>query len=365
MRRSQNADRGVNRGVAVADGKVFTSGGDDTIIALDQKDGSLLWKANVGGTGSTLAAPIYHDGLVYIGCPAARPACVDSSAHSTRKPARRCGASGWCPDRANPGTTRGKGTRGGDGGAPVWTHPAIDPRSAWSTFTTGNAWPDFDGSVRGGANLFTASIVALDLKTGAYKWHFQEVHHDVWDYDNAVSPVLADIHVSRRDAQSHHRIRARPASLHPRSHERQAAHRHRRTSGATGTAHQDGPDPAVSDRRFVCADLSRSPGAFPDGMKSACIFGTYFDEPVVMAPGTQGGMTWAPMTFNPDTQTHVRSGLDHQLGVHPQRRVLPPGGAPRAGTLTAMDPATNRIVWQKRLKFPIGGGAACSARRAA
>ncbi len=44
-----------------------------------------------------------------------------------------------------------------------------------------------------GDNLFTVSIVALDLKTGAYKWHFQEVHHDLWDYDNSASPVLADI----------------------------------------------------------------------------------------------------------------------------------------------------------------------------
>jgi alcohol dehydrogenase (cytochrome c) len=50
-------------------------------------------------------------------------------------------------------------------------------------FGTGNAGPDLDGSVRGGDNLFTASVVALDLDTGQYKWHFQEVHHDIWDYD--------------------------------------------------------------------------------------------------------------------------------------------------------------------------------------
>ena len=44
-------------------------------------------------------------------------------------------------------------------------------------------------------------MVALDLKTGAYKWHFQEVHHDVWDYDNAASPVLADVRVQGRMRQ--------------------------------------------------------------------------------------------------------------------------------------------------------------------
>ena len=55
-------------------------------------------------------------------------------------------------------------------------------------FSTGNASP-LDGSLRPGDNLFTASIVALDYKTGQYKWHFQEVHHDIWDYD-APSPVV-------------------------------------------------------------------------------------------------------------------------------------------------------------------------------
>ena len=57
----------------------------------------------------------------------------------------------------------------------------------------GNAGPDNDGTARGGDNLFTVSVVALDLKTGAYKWHFQEVHHDIWDYDSAAAPILADV----------------------------------------------------------------------------------------------------------------------------------------------------------------------------
>ena len=52
-----------------------------------------------------------------------------------------------------------------------------------SIVSTGNAGPDFDGSIRPGDNLFTASIVAIDAKTGEYRWHFQQVHHDIWDYD--------------------------------------------------------------------------------------------------------------------------------------------------------------------------------------
>ena len=56
-------------------------------------------------------------------------------------------------------------------------------------FSTGNASPNSGGDVRKGDNLFSASIVALDYKTGQYKWHFQEVHHDLWDFD-APSPVV-------------------------------------------------------------------------------------------------------------------------------------------------------------------------------
>jgi len=56
-------------------------------------------------------------------------------------------------------------------------------------FSTGNASPNSGGDIRKGDNLFSASIVALDYKTGQYKWHFQEVHHDLWDFD-APSPVV-------------------------------------------------------------------------------------------------------------------------------------------------------------------------------
>ena len=60
---------------------------------------------------------------------------------------------------------------------------------------TGNAAPDVDGSVREGDNLYTASIVALDPDTGKLAWHYQEVPHDVWDYDSAYEIVLVDLPV--------------------------------------------------------------------------------------------------------------------------------------------------------------------------
>ena len=73
------------------------------------------------------------------------------------------------------------------GGAPVWQTPAVDPELGLIYFSTGNPGPDYNGAVRAGDNLFPSSIVALDAKTGKYRWHFQQVHHDIWDYDAAES----------------------------------------------------------------------------------------------------------------------------------------------------------------------------------
>jgi glucose dehydrogenase len=60
-------------------------------------------------------------------------------------------------------------------------------------FTVGNPSPDLDGSQRAGDNLFTNSILALDIKTGQRRWHFQEVHHDIWDYDTVSPNILFDV----------------------------------------------------------------------------------------------------------------------------------------------------------------------------
>src|SRR5439155_1252045 len=76
------------------------------------------------------------------------------------------------------------------GGAMVWNPPAIDRDLGLIFVTTGNAAPDILGQFRAGDNLYATSIVALDLKTGQPKWNFQQVHHDIWDYDSAQPVVL-------------------------------------------------------------------------------------------------------------------------------------------------------------------------------
>src|SRR5690606_7454078 len=69
------------------------------------------------------------------------------------------------------------------GGAAVWQTPSIDPELGLMYFGTSNPGPVMNGAMRAGDNLFSSSIVAIDVHTGEYRWHFQEVHHDIWDYD--------------------------------------------------------------------------------------------------------------------------------------------------------------------------------------
>ena len=81
------------------------------------------------------------------------------------------------------------------GGTP-WIHGSLDPELGMAYYTFGNVRScrsSQDGELRPGENLFGNSVVAVDLKTGAYKWHFQGIRHDVWDMDNVHPPLLADV----------------------------------------------------------------------------------------------------------------------------------------------------------------------------
>ena len=86
--------------------------------------------------------------------------------------------------------TWGTGQRAGGG---VWTPPAIDTEFGLVYINAGNPSPDYDGSARVGANLFTNATVALDIDTGELAWYFQAVHHDLWDWDHVTGPLLFDV----------------------------------------------------------------------------------------------------------------------------------------------------------------------------
>jgi alcohol dehydrogenase (cytochrome c) len=365
---------GTYRGVAVGQGNVFSGRRDNSLIALDQKTGALVWKTQLAdpARGFTSAPAIYHDGLVYIGVGGGEGGVRGQFGAYDAKTGKEVWKFWTLPGPGEFGHETWEGDSWKYGGGPVWTHPAIDPDLRMVYVPIGNAGPDNDGTTRGGDNLFTVSIVALDLKDGAYKWHFQEVHHDVWDYDNAASPVLADVRyqgttrkvlmhagktgflyiLDRTNGKPLLGIEERPVPQEPRM-----------KTAATQ------PFPRGDSFVPTCPE----PGSVAPGSPSSCIFGAYWSEPVVMTPGTQGGLSWAPMTVSPQTNLIYIPGsiinsafsLRRQVwdeqgqqfkGLDEGRGFFRPEGEPRSGTLTAIDPATSTIVWQKRTKFPIGTG---------
>jgi quinohemoprotein ethanol dehydrogenase len=175
----------TSRGVGLGDGQVYVGQLDGKLVALDQQSGAVRWsvQAERWQEGfSITSAPLYYDGMVITGFAGGefgirgRIKAFDAET----------GSLVWTFY-----TIPGPGDVGHDtwpendvwqhGGAPVWQTPAVDPELGLLYFSTGNPGPDFNGSVRAGANLFSASIVAVDASTGAYRWHFQQVHHDLWD----------------------------------------------------------------------------------------------------------------------------------------------------------------------------------------
>ena len=365
---------GTYRGVAVGEGKVFSGRRDNSLIALDQKTGAVAWKTQLAdpARGTTSAPAIYHDGLVYIGVGGGEGGVRGQFGAYDARTGKEVWKFWTLPGPGEFGHETWEGDSWKYGGGPVWTHPAIDPELGLIYVPIGNASPDNDGTARGGDNLFTVSVVALDLKTGKYKWHFQEVHHDIWDYDSAAAPVLADVRYqgSLRKVLMHtsktgfmyvlDRTNGKPLiGIEERAVPQEPRMKTARTQ----------PFPIGDSFVPTCPE----PGSVPAGMQSTCIFGAYWTEPVVMSPGTLGGISWAPMTYSPDTRliyipgTIINSGytLRRQEWDDSTQRFKPldegvgffrPTGVPRSGTLTAMDPATNKVVWQKRMKFPLGTG---------
>jgi len=84
------------------------------------------------------------------------------------------------------------------GNAGVWAPMSGDPELGHVYLPVESATGDRYGGDRPGSNLFSSSLVAVDVKTGERQWHFQMIHHDIWDWDNPSAPILADLPNGRK-----------------------------------------------------------------------------------------------------------------------------------------------------------------------
>jgi quinohemoprotein ethanol dehydrogenase len=368
-----------NRGVAAGGGKIFSGQLDGTFVALDQQTGQIVWKVQLEDYRegfSITGASRYFEGLIFTGMSGAengvrgRVYALDANTgrevwrfYTVPAPGEIGGETWPSPNDPDP-VKRDAYLRGG---ATVWQGVAIDPELGMMYFSTGNTGPDYDGSVRPGDNLFAASIVALDYRTGQYRWHFQEVRHDIWDYD-APSPVVLF-------EQTYNGVERKGLSQ----------------AGKTGWVYyldRTNGEPLIGmeyravpqDPRQATAETQPHPvgdkfgphcaDPVPGFPLAGCMFDPFWDIPVVM-PGSIGN--WSPTSYSPQTGfTYVmgQNGLSGramrpEIYVQGKRytsgaNVTPPD-SPINNTLTAMDSRTNTIAWQHTYPGARSYGAASTA----
>lgn len=195
----------TQRGAAIKDGKIVRGTPDGYLIALDAKTGKEAWvRQAVDSAGGYFFSmpPLIYDDLVLIG-PAgsefASKGWVGAFKLSDGEPVWKFNN---VPDPGEPGAE----TWGPDpsvlkhGGGNLWTPMSLDVEKGWLYVPVGNPAPDFFDRHRPGDNLYTGSVVALDVHTGKLAWYYQAVPHDVRDYDlSHASPVFKTV----IDGQTH------------------------------------------------------------------------------------------------------------------------------------------------------------------
>jgi quinohemoprotein ethanol dehydrogenase len=363
----------TSRGVALGDGQVYVGQLDGKLVALDQKTGRIVWSTQVAHyqDGYTITnAPLYYDGRVYTGVSGGefgiRGRLTAFNAKTGREVWRFYTIPG--PGQVGHDTWPSGNDAWKHGGGPVWQTPAVDPELGLIYFSTGNAAPDFNGAARPGDNLFTSSILAIDAKTGKYRWHYQEVHHDIWDYDAPSPDVLFDVSVGGR---MRHAIAQAGKTGWVYILDRQTG---KPLIGIDERAVPQAPSQATAatqpyPRGDAFVDHSVTPGAFrnfaktlPKGTKyvnGGRTFTPYTPGGTAVAtPSSLGGDDWFPMSYNPNTGYLYVCGVEQaqlfeggktavfKTGKQFYGSTIAPQGVP-AGTFTAIDTSTNRIAWQR------------------
>ncbi len=379
-----------NRGVALGDGKVFIAQIPGQLVALDQMTGGVVWKRwntrwQEGGTMTM--APLYYNGKVYVGVSGGEMGVRGSETAYNASTGNRIWRFYTCPVYGEVGGATWSGNEWQHCGVAVWSTPSVDPGRNLVYIGTGNPDPWSD---RGpGDDLFANSFVALDADTGALRWWFQTVHHDLWDYDVTSPPVIFDATVN---GKLRHGISApgksgwiyildrtngRPLIGIPEKKVPQEKSQY--TSPTQPTPIGD----AFADQCAHKSDYSNRKGKplkAPDGKpyKVGCIFTPYNTKRyVAYAPGTEGGLDWQPSSYNPNTHFQYVCGYNGSsaLEAYPLPQLPkwiagqsffgvrfgfgvatgfgvakdPDQGGTRGGYLKAIDVTTNKIAWTVRM----------------
>ena len=195
------------RGVAILGDKLFLASLDAQLIAINAKTGKELWNTTVADYkqrySMTVAPQVVKDKVItgVAGGEQGIRGFIAAYDVNTGKEVWRFNTVPG-PGEAGYETWLGKDGKPNDsylhGGAPIWVTGSYDPETNLTMWGTGNAGPDWDGDARLGDNLYSSSVVALDVDTGKLKWHYQFSPHNEFDWDATQVPVLADIQFQGR-----------------------------------------------------------------------------------------------------------------------------------------------------------------------
>jgi alcohol dehydrogenase (cytochrome c) len=370
-----NLDQAINtvccawtsRGVGYGEGKIFVGQLDGKLLALDAGSGEVLWsvQAEPWQEGYTItSAPLYYDGLVITGF-----AGAEYTARGRVKAYNaQTGELVWTyytiPAPGEPGSeTWPEGSNiWRYGGGTVWHTPAVDPELGMIYFSTGNPAPDFNGAVRAGDNLYTSSVMALDARTGEYRWHFQAVRHDIWDYDLPTPVILFDAEI---DGRMRRGIAATGKTGWVYILDR--------VTGEPLIGIEDRPVPQEPGQATAATQPYPKGDAYipqrvdiaPEGyvlVNEGRIFTPFLGTAgVPVNPSLQGGANWPPSSFDPTTNLYyvcssndvgiLRGGDRHFEEPVPGMNYM--GGQvglaplPNTGVFAAIDVTTNKIVWRQ------------------
>jgi len=362
-----------NRGVAVSEDKVFMGRLDSRLVALDRKTGEEVWSVQAERweeNFSITPAPVYYDGMVITGFAGADRGTRGRVKAYDSDDGKLLWTFYTIPGPGEPGhdTWPQDNDSWKHGGGAVWQTPAIDPELGLVYFSTGNAGPDYNGAVRAGDNLYTVSIVAVELKTGRYRWHFQQVHHDIWDYDSPNPIVLFDAEIDGRTRRGLVQVsKTGWAYILDRAtgepligiEERAVRQEARQATAATQPYPiGDAIVPQSIDIPPEDVPLIQGQGRI---VNDGRIFTPFWTEPIALKPGTMGGANWPPSSYDPETDwLYVCASdrinafvVDPELGEPEANRVYMGGRftqsqADDRGIFAALDLTTNRLVWRQQ-----------------
>jgi quinohemoprotein ethanol dehydrogenase len=367
----------AREGVAVAEGMVFVGLSDARAIALNAKTGDLVWNEYIGDNprdkGQVISgAPLYAAGLVSFGLSAdngwrGQVVALDPK---TGKAAWRFFAIPGPGEKGHETWPQNESWK--RGGGAVWLVGTADPELGAVYYVTGNGVPQLGGEGRAGDNLYLCSVVALDAKTGKLRWHYQVIHHDIWEGDISIAPVLYDAQIDGRPRRG---IAAMRADGYLFMLDRETGKPLMKVDNrfvlqdALQKTSATQPFPVGADRVLPDCEEWRKQST-PKGFEIGCFFtAAAVQKPNVLAPNY--GMRVAPMAFSPQTGYFYATGA---AGLSWLRRAEDPfffsnawnGRVPGIsglgfGVLAAIDSRTNKVVWKKEFRPGRPSGAMTTA----